>query len=75
MLLQKALFHSFIWLCIIALLKKIYIYTHTHIHSHTHHTTPFFIYSSINRQFRLLPCLAIVNSGAVNIGVLYLFEL
>ena len=54
MLLQMALFHSFLWLSNILL----YIYIH-HI----------FIYSSVNEHLGCFHVLATVNSAAVNTGV------
>ena len=34
----------------------------------------FFIHSSFDGQFRLAPCLAVVNSGIVNVGVRVSFQ-
>ena len=72
MLLQMALFHSFLWLsniplcvCVCACARA-----HTHTHTHTHHI--FFIHSSVDLGcFRVL---AVVNIAAMNIGA-FLFEL
>ena len=59
MLLQMALFHSFLWLSNILL----YIY---HI---------LFIYSSVNGQLGCFDVLAIVNSAAVNIEIYVSFQI
>ena len=60
MLLQMALFHSFLWLC------NIPLYIEIGIDTDIYHI--FFIYSSIDRHLGCFHVLAIVNSGAVNIG-------
>ena len=67
MLLQMALFHSFLWLSSIPLCVSLCIQTHTH-------TPHFFIHSSPDGH---LGCfrVAIVNSAAMNIGVMCPFEL
>ena len=60
MLLQMALFHYFLWLSNVPSYMCIYIYIYIF----------FFLYPFICWwKFRLLPCLAIVNSAAMNIGV------
>ena len=61
MLLQVALFHSFLWLSNIPL--YIYIY-----HS-------FLTYSSVDGHLDCFHVLAIVKSAAVNIRCMYYFEL
>ena len=45
--------------------------THTHTHTHTHLLCPFIF---CPRTLRLLPCLAPVNSAAVNLKCIYLFK-
>ena len=64
-MLQMVRFLSFLW--------PSNIPSHTHIHIHTHHL--FFIHSSIVGHLRCFSILAIVNNTAVNIRVIYLFEL
>ena len=59
MLLQIALFHSFLWL--------------NNISFCIHHI--FFIHSSINGYLGWFHVLAVVNSAVMNIGCMYLFEL
>ena len=44
---------------------------HTHTHTHTHLLCPFIF---CPRTLRLLPCLAPVNSAAVNLKCIYLFK-
>ena len=54
MLLQIALFHSFLWLSSIPLCVSLW-YRHTHTHTHTH--TPHFLHPFISWwTFRLFPC-------------------
>ena len=60
MLLQMALFHSFLWLSTIPL----------HIYK-----IIFFIHSFVNGHTNFFHVLAIVNSGAMNIGVHVFFWL
>ena len=60
MLLQMALFHSFLWLNNISL--SIY-------------TTSFFIFSSVDGHLDCFHVLAIINSSAVNIVVHISFQL
>ena len=67
MLLQMASFQSFLWLSNIPL--YIYIYTHIHI-CHI-----FFIHSSVDGHLDSFHDLAVVNSAAMNMGDMYLFEL
>ena len=61
MLLQMALFLSFLWL------SNIYIYIYIHL--------IFFIHLSVDGHLGCFHVLAIVNSAAMNTGCIYLFEL
>ena len=63
MLLQMALFHSFLWLSNISLYMYIYVY---HI---------FFIHSSVDGHLGRFHVLATVNSAAVNMGVHVPFQI
>ena len=63
MLLQMALFHSFLWLNNI----PFHIYKHTHTYTYTHHI--FFIHLSVGGHLEYSHVLAIVNSAAMNIEV------
>ena len=65
MLLQMALFYSFLWLSSIPLCVCIYIYIY--IYTYTHHIL--FIHSSVNEHLVCFHVLATVNSASVNIGV------
>ena len=73
MLLQMALFHSFLWLSSIPLCMYVCvcvcvcIYIYIYIYIYTRHI--FFIHSSVNGNLGCLHVLTIVNSAAVNIGV------
>ena len=57
MLLQIALFHSFLYMSGISL--RVCVYTHT----------PHFLYSSVDRHLSCLHVLATINSAAMNIEV------
>ena len=73
MLLQMALFHSFLWLSSIPLCVYmcvcmcvcvcvcVCVYTHTHTHTHIHTYHIFFIHLSVNGHFGCFHALAIVN--------------
>ena len=68
MLLQMALFCSFFmagWYSIVCVCVYIYIYIHIYI--------PHLLYPFIRHLG--LPILAIVNSAAMNLGGMYIFEL
>ena len=63
MLLQMALFHSFLWLSNIPL----YIYIYTHTHTYIYHI--FFIHSSVDGHLGCFHVLAILNIAKINIWV------
>ena len=77
MLLQMALFHSFLWLAVfhcvciyVYICMYVYIYIYIYIHTHTHIYIPhFLIQSSVSGHVGYFHVLAIVNSAAVSIGV------
>ena len=64
MLLQVALFHYILWL------NNTLSLTDSHTHTHTH---MFLIHSSIHGHLGCFHDLAVINSNAVNIGVLVSF--
>ena len=66
MVLQMALFCSFLWLSNIALCVCVYTYTHTHTPHH---------YSTVDGHLGCFHVLVIVNSAAMSIGVHISFEL
>ena len=67
MLLQTALFHSF--LCLSTIPLCVCVYTHTH----TPHI--FFIHSSVDGNLGCFHVLAMVNSAGMNIGVCVSFRI
>ena len=75
MLLQMALFHSFLWLSNIPLCVWVHTLTHTHTQTHTHiYMYPIFIHSSVDGHLGHFHVLAIVNSVAMNIGGACIFS-
>ena len=70
MLLQIALFHSFLWMTSI---PCIHLYVYIYDLLYTYHIL--FIYSSVDRHLGCFHVLAFVNSAAMNTGVHVSFQI
>ena len=75
MLLQMALFHSFLWLSNISFCVCVCVCVYIYLSIYIYISHIFFIHSSVDRHLGCFHVQAIVNSAAMNTGVHVSFQI